>query len=186
MPPKTKITKEMILKASFEIIRKQGHENLNARSIAKYLNCSTQPILYNFETVDEIRETVYRIADEYHSRYIMPKQDDRVPFLALGLNYVKFACEERNLFRFLFQSDKFSGKDLDTLLNDPQLEEMIGIMRKELGVKKAEAKQMFLSFFCVAHGMASLLGNNAMQYDEKQCIKILESVFATAASKKGK
>ena len=185
MPPKTKVTKEMILDASLKIIRKQGHENLNARSIAKYLNCSTQPILYNFKTVDEIRDTVYRIADEYHSRYIMPKQDDGDPFLALGLNYVRFACEERNLFRFLFQSDKFSGKDLDTLLNDPQLEEMISVMRKQLGIKKAKAKQVFLSFFCLAHGLASLLGNNAMQYDEKQCIRILESVFDGAAMENG-
>ena len=29
----------------------------------------------------------------------------------------------------------------------------------------------------MAHGMASLLANNAMQYDEAQCKKMLECVF---------
>ena len=35
MPPKVKITKEMVADASFEVIRASGHENLNARTIAE-------------------------------------------------------------------------------------------------------------------------------------------------------
>ena len=56
MPPKVKITKQMIEEASFELIRANGHENLNARAISEHLGCSTQPVLYAFKTVDEIRE----------------------------------------------------------------------------------------------------------------------------------
>ena len=72
MPPKVKITKEMIENASFEVIRERGHENLSARTIAEYLKCSTQPVLYSFRTVDEIREAAYGIADRYHTEFIMP------------------------------------------------------------------------------------------------------------------
>ena len=46
-----------------------------------------------------------------------------------------------------------------------------------LEVDKVLAKEMFLTFFCVAHGMASLLANNSMEYDEGQCEKMLENVF---------
>ncbi|MBP5279337.1 MAG: TetR/AcrR family transcriptional regulator, partial [Erysipelotrichaceae bacterium] len=91
MPPKTRITREMILDAGLAIIREKGHENLNARSIASYLKCSTQPVLYSFKTVDEIRDAVYEIADSYHSEYIMPKGTNKDPLLELGLNYVRFA-----------------------------------------------------------------------------------------------
>ena len=101
MPPKVKITKEMIENASFEVIRERGHENLSARTIAEYLKCSTQPVLYSFRTVDEIREAAYGIADRYHTEFIMPKETDEIPILALGLNYVRFGQEEKNLFRFL-------------------------------------------------------------------------------------
>ena len=31
MPPKVRVTKKMILDTSFDIVRKEGHENLNAR-----------------------------------------------------------------------------------------------------------------------------------------------------------
>ena len=115
MPPKVKITRDMIIDAAFDIIRNEGSENLNARNIAARLNCSTQPVLYSFKTVDEIREAVYRKADEYHTSFILPKKTDKEPMLAMGLNYVRFGHEERNLFRFLFQSDKFTGMDIKTL-----------------------------------------------------------------------
>ena len=49
------------------------------------------------------------------------------------------------------------------------------------------AREMFLTFFCVAHGLASLLANNSMEYDEEQIKKMLENVFfGMAASGKGK
>lgn len=62
MPPKPKITKQMILDASFAIAREQGYELINARTIAEKLNCSTQPVMYNFKTIEEIREETYRLA----------------------------------------------------------------------------------------------------------------------------
>jgi AcrR family transcriptional regulator len=186
MPPKVKITKKMIEDASFEVIRRTGHENLNARTISEYLGCSTQPVLYSFKTVDEIREAAYEIADKYHTEFIMPKDTDENPMLALGLNYVRFGQEEKNLFRFLFQTDKFGGKDVADLMADPGLTEILGIMATGLKLDIGQAKDMFLTFFCVVHGMASLLANNSMEYDEGQCRKMMENVFfGMIAARKG-
>ena len=177
MPPKVRITKEMVAGASFEVIRLNGHENLNARTISEYLGCSTQPVLYSFKTVDEIREAAYEIADKYHTEFILPKETDANPMLALGLNYVRFGHEEKNLFRFLFQTDKFGGKDVAALMSDPGLSEIMKIMAAGLKVDIERAKEVFLTFFCVAHGMASLLANNSLEYDAGQCRKMLENVF---------
>ena len=186
MPPKVKVTKKMVADASFEVIRANGHENLNARTIAEYLGCSTQPVLYSFRTVDEIREAAYEIADRYHTAYILPKETDENPMLALGLNYVRFGQEEKNLFRFLFQTDKFGGKDVGALLSDPELSGILEIMAAGLHTDLEQAREMFLTFFCVAHGLASLLANNSMEYDEGQCEKMLENVFfGMIAARKG-
>ncbi|MCR5674650.1 MAG: WHG domain-containing protein [Lachnospiraceae bacterium] len=186
MPPKVRITKKMVADASFEVIRASGHENLNARTISEYLGCSTQPVLYSFRTVDEIREAAYEITDAYHTAFIMPKDTDENPMLALGLNYVRFGQEEKNLFRFLFQTDKFGGKDVANLMSDPGLSEIMAIMAEGLKADTEQAREMFLTFFCVAHGMASLLANNSMEFDEGQCRKMLETVFyGMVASGKG-
>ena len=187
MPPKVRITKKMVEDASFEVVRMQGHENLNARTISEHLGCSTQPVLYNFKTVDEIREAAYAIADAYHTEFIMPKETDKNPMLALGLNYVRFGHEERNLFRFLFQTNKFGGKNVDALIRDPNLAGILAVMAKGLGCGTEEAREMFLTFFCVAHGLASLLANNSMEYDEEQSRKMLENVFhGMITARKGK
>ncbi len=187
MPPKVKITQKMVADASFEVIREKGHENLNARAVSEYLGCSTQPVLYTFRTVDEIREAAYELADRYHTEYIMPKETDENPMLALGLNYVRFGYEEKNLFRFLFQTNKFGGKDIGTLMSDPGLSGIIEIMAGGLKVDTERAREMFLTFFCVTHGLASLLANNSMEYDEEQIVKMLENVFfGMIASGKGR
>ena len=178
MPPKVKITREMILEASFSIIRKEGHESLNARRIAEYLDCSTQPILYNFSTVDEIRAEVYKAADEYHTKYIMPKETDKDPLLALGLNYIRFGHEESRLFRFLFQTNKFGGMDVNTLMSDPALSAIIEIVAAAVKCSEKDAREIFLTFFISAHGCASLMANNSMDYDEKQSEKVLENIFS--------
>ena len=33
MPPKPKITKDMVIAAAFEVVRKAGAENINARTV---------------------------------------------------------------------------------------------------------------------------------------------------------
>ena len=186
MAPKVKVTKQMVADAAFDVIRANGHEALNAKSIAYHLGCSTQPVLYSFHTVDEIRQAAYEIADGYHTSFIMPKGNEENPMLALGLNYVRFGHDERNLFRFLFQTDQFGGKDIDALMSDPELSDILDIMAEGLQVNREQAREMFLTFFCAAHGLASLLANNSMEYNETQCRKMLENVFfGMAAARKG-
>ena len=76
---------------------------------------------------------------------------------------------------------------MTVLMSDPSLSEIMGIMAAGLKVDIEQAKEMFLTFFCVAHGMASLLANNSMEYDERQCKKMLENVFfGMIAARKGK
>ena len=107
----------------------------------------------------------------------------------MGLNYVRFGYEENNLFRFLFQTDKFAGINIEGLKKNPALSDVLDVIADGLRVSRKQAADVFLTFFCVAHGMASLLANNSMEYDEKQCKKMLENVFfgmATKIAKKDK
>ena len=108
MPPKARITRDMILDAAFDLVRQRGHGSLNVRTLARELGCSTQPILYNFATVEELMDALYRKADDFHTAYILPRTGEGPDaLLMLGLNYVRFGHEEKHLFRFLFESNRF-------------------------------------------------------------------------------
>ena len=60
MPPKSKVTKDMIVHAAVEIIRQNGFESVNARTVAGQLHCSTQPVMYHFTTIDSLKRAAFR------------------------------------------------------------------------------------------------------------------------------
>lgn len=186
MPPKAKITRAMIIDAAFEIARNEGAENINARTVSKKLGCSTQPVMYHFKTIDELKKTVYVKADEYHSEYITDIHSDN-PMKDIGLNYIRFAVTEKNLFRFLFQSNEFSGKSISELINSKELQPVIAILSQEAAVNTEQAKTIFRSLFLIAHGYASMFANNEIAYDEQTVSSDLDLIFdgAVYASRGG-
>ena len=53
----------------------------------------------------------------------------------------------------------------------------MGMFCMGTGCDEDRAKELFLNLFIAAHGCASLLANNAMEYEKIKCEKILENVF---------
>ena len=100
MPPKAKITKEMILNTVLEITKETGFETVNARSIASRLQCSTRPIFTCYENMEELKKEFLDFAYEYYNRYVIDfsHTEDVNPCLVLPLSYHAFAEEETNLF----------------------------------------------------------------------------------------
>ena len=178
MPPKARFTRDDIIAAALALVRERGHECLNARLLAKALGCSTQPLLYQFESMEQIRQATYRAADELHTGFLMQGLDQAEdPLMALGLNYVRFAREEPRLFRFLFQTNGLGAQDLASLVDNPDLVAMIALVGNAAGIPEDDARTMFLSLFISAHGFASLLANNAIDYDERLVSTVLVSAY---------
>ena len=181
MPPKAKITKEMIVDVAFGIIQREGVDKVTARSISQQLNCSTQPVLYHFATVEDIKKAVYKKADAYHSDYIMNMENDYGdPMLTMGMNYIDFARKERNIFQFLFQSNEFSGASILDLLQTEEILPFLAMLQQELELALEEVKEVFSTLFIFVHGYASLYANNTMIYDEANVISAIENVFEGA------
>ena len=177
MPPKSKITREMILEAAYAIAREQGADQINARSISQRLGCSTQPVLYHFATMEEIRKEVYQMADAAHGAALMQIPEGINPMIAIGLNYIRFAYEEKHLFRMLFQSNSFSGQNLAQMLDAPEILPMLEIFQREAELSMEQVKFVFKALNMLVHGYASLLANNNMEYNEEEVIPMLEVSF---------
>ncbi len=186
MPARVKVTKEMIAQAAFDIAREAGADNVNARTVAARLNCSTQPVMYHFATIEELKRTVYKKADDYHSKYLMNiRSPKKGVMLGIGMNYIRFAIEEPRLFRFLFQSDFFAGNTLLELIDAEELTPVLSVMQEALGLDSERTKKVFLTVFLFAHGYASIIANNSLSYDEEIIEKHLEQAYigAIAAAK---
>ena len=161
MPKKPTTTKEAMIEGAFLLIREQGHEALTVRNLASFLGCSTQPIMYQFPDTAVLKDLAYQKADEFHSEYILAGGD----LLEIGLRYIRFAEEEPQLFRFLFQSGRFSGLTLEDLIRAPEAADVLAAVSAEESLTPEDAAAFFEPLAALVHGYASLIANNAMKYD---------------------
>ena len=177
MPPKTKITKDMIVHAAIEVVRQSGFENVNARTVSAQLHCSTQPVMYHFATIDALKRAAYTQVDHLHSEYMMNIPLNQDPILGIGLNYIRFAVEEPQLFRFLFQSGYAEENSLLEMIDSEELVPVLAAMQEGAGLSMEKTKQVFLTVALFAHGYASIIANNGLEYDEKLIAEHLERAW---------
>lgn len=166
MPPRTKITREMVVNAAFEVAREVGAENINARTVSEKLGCSTQPVMWQFKTIADMKEAAYQKADSFHTEFLMKIENESIK--DIGLNYIRFAATEKNLFRFIFQSGAFSGKDFLELLKGEDFRPILEILAQETQTNIEQTKMIFQTFFFYVHGYASMLANNSIEYDKAE------------------
>lgn len=179
MPPKVKVTKDMVIDAAFEVARETGVENINARTVAKKLNCSTQPVMYHFATIEELKKSAYAKTDVYHTEYLMNVNSDDI-MVGIGLNYIRFAVEEPHLFRFLFQSGFAVENSLLEMVNSEELIPIISTMQETMDLSIEQTKEVFITLALFVHGYASIIVNNSLEYDEKLIATHLRRVYAGA------
>ena len=180
MPPKTRITKDMIINAAVEVAKQSGYEKINARTVSEQLHCSTQPVMYHFSTIDAMKRAAYARVDQMHTEYMMTVSPQRDPLLGIGLNYIRFAVEEPQLFRFLFQSGYAQGNSLQEMIDSEELIPVLAAMQEGAGLSMEKTKQVFLTVAMFAHGYASIIANNGLEYDEILVAKHLEQAWKGA------
>ncbi|WP_418666824.1 TetR/AcrR family transcriptional regulator [Allofournierella sp.] len=181
MPPKAKITRQMILDTALELTRQAGFEAVNARSIAGKLQCSTRPLFTCYENMEQLKSEFLAFAYEYYERYVAAyRAGSRVgPGLLLPLSYVEFARQEPNLFRLLFISD------MDLALHRPQdfykergNEKKAAAFARALDLDPERAKVVFLDLFLYTHGIAVLAATNKLTLGERDVENMVANVLS--------
>ena len=181
MPPKPRITKEMVIDAAFAVVREAGWESINARTVAQKLNCSTQPVMYHFATIEELKAAAFARADAFHTAYLLNASgNEEEIMLGIGLNYIRFAVEEPNLFRFLFQSGYAEGNSLLEMINSEGLMPVLSAMQQGMNLDLDQTKEVFITLAMFVHGYASIIANNSLAFDETLIAKHLERVYTGA------
>ncbi len=176
MPPKFKFTKEEIIASALEITRDAGIEALTARSLAAKLGASSKPIFGLFKNMDEVQSAVITAADTVYQSYIT-KETERAeypPYKASGMAYIRFAGEEKELFKLLFMRDRSreSIKENREVIR-PQLE----IIMKTLNMTEDEAFKFHLEMWCFVHGIATMVATDYLNWDTSFISDALTDAF---------
>ena len=176
MPPKVKTTKDAIVSTAVEIVRQQGAEALNARAIAAELGCSTQPIFSNFATMDELRLAVAQQADALYQEYVRRETDsgEYPPYKAGGMAYIRFAKEEKELFKLLYMCDR-SGEEIPA--EAASFSQMADLVRSNTGMDGDTANLFHLEMWAYVHGIATMFATGFLDLDWDLVSKMLTDAY---------
>ncbi len=153
MPPKTSVTREMVLRSSLDLVRENGLSELTARNIAQKLGCSTAPIYSTFSNMDELGNEVMDRAKDQLVEYTRKRYTDHI-FLDQGIGITFFARDHPVLYRELFmETSRFVH------LHEEMERELRGGFSdddhyRDLSVDTAEKLREKMGIF--THGLASL------------------------------
>ena len=186
MPAAQKITKDNILDAAVEVLRDGGFSAINARSVAKKLGCSTQPIYFSFQNMEELKTALTQRAIASHTQRVRNSlrahegSDSR--YSSYGMGFVKFAAEEKQLFRWLY----LEGKQNGPYRNDVLLEEVLAVITDEFGYREEVARSFHEDMTYFTYGLAILANTGHLHLTDFELREAFRREFCALITVYGK
>lgn len=186
IPAVKKVSRDDIIDAAVEVLRDGGFSSVNARSVAKKLGCSTQPIYFSFNNMDELKTALTERAIEMHTRRVRESlrahegNDSR--YSSYGMGFVKFAAEEKQLFRWLY----LEGKQLGPYQNDILMPEVIATIIDEFGYGEDVARKFHQDMIYFSYGLAILANTDHLNLTETELREAFRREFRALISIYGK
>lgn len=157
------VSKEKILTAAFEIVRRDGAQLLSVRAIAHECNCSTQPIYLSFKGIEEIKDEIYLMSLQYFYDYLLKEvaRKNYPEYKAMGMAYVMFAHDESELFKYIFMTKprlKYSSKEAS-------FEKSVEAIKRNMNISDADARKLHTEMWIFGHGIATMYLTDYFDFD---------------------
>ena len=179
MPPSVRFSREAVLNAAYQLVRRDGVEALNARAVARELGGSTQPIFRLFTGMDELRQAVTELALRSWKDSLQERiRVSHFPYLSIGMAYLLFARDEAQLFKLLFMRDRIS----DGSISDYNLDWGIPLIEDSVKVDVSTARKLYAASWLYCHGLAVAIATKYLPcISECQMRQMLVSSIESAA-----
>ena len=178
MPTKIRISKDMILDAAFEIARQEGMEKLSNRELANKLKCSIRPIYYQFENVEEMQKELYIKIEQYFYEFLLDNMVEGIPqYKQIGINYIRFAKREKQLFQTLFMNSTGLTPDAFVSKDGEDYKEIEKLIKISTNLKEEEIKDFHTKMWIFCHGIATLVASGTVKLTDSQIQNLLSYEF---------
>lgn len=173
MPPKIKVDKKDVLSAALSITRERGIKDINARSLAARLNCSTNPIFRIYDNMEELKndliDEIYKYYREFTNKYTFDDELFRTSYA-----YIEFARHERHLFETIYISDVGGRRTLSEILQSTYNQQIISKMQKQYSISEDKAQQIFRDVRFYSHGIAAQVLVDSILISEEEVKELLK------------
>ncbi len=176
MPPKAKFTRADMITAAVDIVRAGGVDALTARALADGLGSSVKPIFGLFKNMEEVQSEVLHAAEERYQSYLDADMAGGAypPYKASGMAYIRFAGEEKELFKLLFMRDRRGetvGEDREAIRT------LLDLLMSALELSEDDAYLFHLEMWLFVHGIATMIATSYLHWDPDFCSKALSDAY---------
>lgn len=175
MAPRNKYTREEMVEAAVRVVRENGIDALTAKALASELGVSTQPVFTCFHTIEEAKREVRDAAVRVYDGFVAAGLEWQPPFLGVGMQYIRFAKEEPQLYRLLFLPN--NGEEnrgvMDALHHSQDL--VRESLQQTYHIDARTADLYFRDMWLVVHSLATLIVTGGCSYSEQEMGQILTS-----------
>jgi len=176
MPPRCKFKREEITAAALAITRSEGVSAVTARAIGAKLGSSSKVIFSLFQNMEEVQQEVIRAASALYQSYLDEdmKSGKYPPYKASGMAYIRFAKEEKELFKLLFMRDRSE----EVISSNPEdVKPLIRIIQQNTGMSEQDAFVFHLEMWVFVHGIATMIATGYVEGDWELISKMLTDSY---------
>lgn len=158
------------------VTRNNGISGLTARALAAELGCSVKPIFGLFKNMEEVQQEVLTASNLLYQNYLREDmaKGKYPPYKASGMAYIRFAKEERELFRLLFMRDRSNEKIEE---NKEEIKPLMQLIQQNLGISEDDAYLFHLEMWLYVHGIATMIATSYLDWDDEFISKVLTDAY---------
>ncbi len=169
-------TRAEIIEAALELTRERGFDAVSARSLGEKLGSSSRPIFSHFENMAEVQKAIIEEANNIYQSYL--KEDmscgKYTPYKASGMAYIRFAREEKELFRLLFMRDR-SNEDKNKISEETNM--LVELICKQINITKEQAFLFYIEMWAYVHGIATMIVTGYYDWSEELASQTVTDMY---------
>ena len=175
MARKKSITDTQILDMAYQIVIESGFKVFTARNIARHLNCSTQPIYLEFNSMGELKKAVMmRLRKDLKKQLGQRYTSD--PLVDLGLAFADFVVAQPVLYHAVFVQAHFGVDEIRDFL-DQQADSVLIDYQPIAALNETQRRDMFKALWIVATGLGNLAASGIVTLTDDQRSEMLSAVL---------
>ena len=140
MPAVVELSKDRIVKVAVKMVNESGWDSVNARSLAACLGVSTKPLYRIYESMDEIKEDIYKEISRQYDEILTSRIDN------------------------------LKWKSIENVLDEKWNQGTIINLVNKHGYSFEEAKTLFMNMWLYANGLATLIATNDITMDDQEVL----------------
>ena len=126
--------------------------------------------------MEEVHQEVMLSAFNLYQNYLQEdmSKGKYPPYKASGMAYIRFAKEEKELFKLLFMRDRRNEAIEE---NREEIRPLIDLIQQNLGIGEDEAYLFHLEMWIYVHGIATMIATSYLDWDDEFISRVITDAY---------